>query len=65
MIFLFMSFLAAPTIISLLEDDCDTSMAYSLNEEEMQKEMKEIKAAPSRSCIYIPCTSKKTCYNNI
>ncbi|MFL9837500.1 hypothetical protein ABS768_08330 [Flavobacterium sp. ST-75] len=45
-IFLFLSFLATPTVISLLEDDTDISMVYSLNEEEIHKEIKEIKAGP-------------------
>lgn len=45
-LFLFLSFLAAPTIVSLLEDDADVSIVYSLTEEEIQKELKEVKAAP-------------------
>lgn len=43
LLFLFLSFLTAPTVISLVKDDADTSMVYSLNEEEIQKEIKEIK----------------------
>ena len=45
-LFLFLSFLAAPTIVSMLQDDADMSMVYSLTEEEIQKELKEVKAAP-------------------
>ena len=45
-LFLFLTFLAAPTIVSLLQDDADMSMVYSLTEEEIQKEIKEVKAAP-------------------
>jgi hypothetical protein len=45
-LFLFLSFLSAPTIVSLLQDDADISMAYNLNEEEIQKEIKEVKAGP-------------------
>ena len=41
-IFLFMTFLATPTIVGALESDSDTSMFYSLSEEEIQKEVKEI-----------------------
>lgn len=41
---LFLSFLAAPTVVSLLQDDADVSMVYSLTEEEIQKEIKEVKA---------------------
>jgi hypothetical protein len=44
-LFLFLSFLAAPTIVSMLQDDADMSMVYSLTEEEIQKEIKEVKAA--------------------
>lgn len=43
---LFLSFLSAPTIISLIENDTDMSIVYSLTEEEIQKEIKEIKAQP-------------------
>lgn len=43
LLFLFLSFLMAPTVISLVKDDADTSMAYSVTEEEIQKEIKEIK----------------------
>ncbi|MCO6146578.1 hypothetical protein [Flavobacterium sp. NRK1] len=46
-LFMFLSFLAVPTIVSLLQDDADMSMVYSLTEEEIQKEIKEVKAAPS------------------
>ncbi len=41
---LFLSFLAAPTVVSILEDEADISMVYSLTEEEIQKEVKEVKA---------------------
>jgi len=44
-LFLFLSFLAAPTVVSLMEDEADVSIAYSLNEEELQKELKEAKVA--------------------
>lgn len=45
-LFLFISFLAAPTIVSLVEDEADMSIVYSMTEEELQKEIKEVKAAP-------------------
>lgn len=60
-LFLFLTFLAAPTIVSLLQDDADISMVYSLTEEEIQKEIKEVKAAPStelRLALFMP--AKKT-----
>jgi hypothetical protein len=43
-LFLFLAFLSAPTLIALIAKDTDTSLCYSLNEEELQKDMKEIKA---------------------
>jgi len=44
-VFLFFTFLAAPTIVSLLQDeDTDVSNVYSITEEEIQKEIKEVKA---------------------
>ena len=45
---MFLSFLSAPTVISLIQDDADISMAYNLAEEEIQKEIKEVKAAPEK-----------------
>lgn len=45
-LFLFISFLAAPTVVSLVEDEADMSIVYSFTEEELQKEIKEVKAAP-------------------
>lgn len=46
LIFLFIAFLATPTIVSLIERKVNTSMFYSSSEEECphHKEMKEIKA---------------------
>lgn len=41
-LFLFVTFLATPTIIGLLEKDTDTSLVYSFSEEEVHKEIKEI-----------------------
>ncbi|MGV3460953.1 MAG: hypothetical protein ACO1N9_10945 [Flavobacterium sp.] len=47
-LFMFLSFLAAPTVVSLIDnDDADISMVYSLTEEELQKEIKEVKAHAS------------------
>lgn len=43
-VFLFITFLAAPTIVSILQDDdAETCIVYSLDEEEIQKDIKEIK----------------------
>ncbi|MFL9843751.1 hypothetical protein [Flavobacterium rhizosphaerae] len=43
MVFLFFAFLSAPTIVSLVqEEEDDISLVCDLNEEEMQKEIKEV-----------------------
>lgn len=43
-VFLFITFLAAPTIVSILEDDdTETCIVYSMDEEEIHKDIKEIK----------------------
>ena len=61
-LFMFMLFLAAPTIVSLLQDDADMSMVYSLTEEEIHKEIKEVKAAPSYTELHFAFfdSAKKT-----
>lgn len=43
-LFLFIAFLATPTIVGILESDSDTSVVYSFSEEEVHKEIKEIPA---------------------
>ena len=42
-LFIFISFLSVPTIVTLIEKNSDVSIFYSLAEEEIQKELKEIK----------------------
>jgi hypothetical protein len=41
---LFMIFLATPTVVSVIEKKLDTSIFFSFAEEEVHKEVKEIKA---------------------
>lgn len=41
-LFLFVAFLATPTVVGLIERDVDTAVAYTFSEEEIQKEVKEI-----------------------
>lgn len=53
-LFLFLTFLAAPTLVSLLQDDADMSIAYRCTEEEIQKEIKEVKAAPVYTELRLP-----------
>lgn len=59
-LFLFLSFLAAPTVVALMEDKADISMAYSLTEEEMQKELAEVKYSPSEFHYVLLSVTKKT-----
>lgn len=61
-LFLFVAFLSAPTLIALIEKDTDTSLCYSFNEEELQKDMKEIKADLNQELAfrfnYVPLIEK-------
>ena len=44
-LFIFISFLSTPTIVSLIEKKVDTDIFYSFSEEELiHKDLKEIKA---------------------
>ena len=45
-LFLFVSFLVMPTIVSVIQEDADCSIVYSFTEEEIQKEAKEVKLCP-------------------
>ena len=44
LLIVFISFLSTPTVIMLIEKNTDISLFYSLAEEEIHKELKEIKA---------------------
>lgn len=41
---LFVIFLSTPTVVSLIQKNTDTSLFYSFAEEEIHKELKEVKA---------------------
>lgn len=41
---LFVTFLSTPTIVTLIERNTDVSLFYTFSEEEIQKDLKEIKA---------------------
>lgn len=43
-LFVFVTFLSTPTIVTLIEKNTDISMFYSFAEEENHKDIKEIKA---------------------
>ena len=67
-ILLFLAFLSAPTIVSLMEDeDDDITVVYGFDEEEMQKEMKEVKICPQYwvyEPAFIPVIEKSTLINS-
>lgn len=44
MLFVFISFLSVPTIVTLIEKNTDISVFYSFAEEEITKHAKEVKA---------------------
>ena len=44
LIFLFIVFLSTPTLVTLIEKNTNVSLFYSLAEEEIHKELKEVKA---------------------
>ncbi|TDP60903.1 hypothetical protein [Flavobacterium dankookense] len=51
-LFLFVTFLSTPTVVSLIEKNYDVSMFYSFAEEETHKELKEVKAEIKQSFDY-------------
>lgn len=56
---MFMTFLSTPTVVGILSDDVDTSMIYSMCEEENHKEIKaEIKHLISE--VFFPVFTTKT-----
>lgn len=44
LLLVFVTFLATPTIVTLIKKSTDTSIFYSFAEEEIHKEIKEVKA---------------------
>jgi hypothetical protein len=67
-ILLFLAFLSAPTVVSLLNDeDDDITVVYGFDEEEMQKEMKEVKICPQHwvyEPAFMPVIKKSTLINS-
>jgi hypothetical protein len=58
---IFITFLSAPTIVSLIKHNCDTTVFYSMSEEEqVHKELKEIKAEIKFTTIDLFKISKLT-----
>ena len=52
LIFVFVVFLSTPTVVTLIQKNTDTSMIYSLAEEEIHKELKEVKAEVKQQFDY-------------
>ena len=44
LIFLFIAFLSAPSVVTLIKKNKNTSLFYSFAEEEIHKQIKEVKA---------------------
>ncbi len=71
LLLLFVTFLSTPTIITLIEKNTDVSIFYSFSEEEINKELKEIKAdlRHNQEFVFIDLsiftTSKIISQNNI
>lgn len=61
-LFIFISFLTLPTIVSLLQDEADISVVYSFTEEEIHKEIKEVIAGPENEFqfTFLTCIDKVT-----
>ncbi|WP_116788902.1 hypothetical protein [Flavobacterium psychrotrophum] len=62
-IVMFLAFLAAPTIVSLLHDeDTEVSVVCGFSEEEMHKEIKEVKMGPQwvYEAAFVPVIIKST-----
>ena len=63
-LFVFVTFLTTPTIVTLIEQNTDISMFYSFAEEENHKDLKEIKADLRLTCDY-PFMDTVGCQNSI
>ncbi|WP_395066186.1 hypothetical protein [Flavobacterium sp.] len=50
---LFITFLLTPTIVTLIEKSTDVSIFYSFSEEEIHKDLKEIKADLSHTYEFV------------
>lgn len=48
----FVLFLSTPTLVTLIEKNTDTSMFYSFSEDEIQKELKQVKAEVKKHFDY-------------
>ena len=63
-LFVFVTFLTTPTIVTLIEQNTDISMFYTFAEEENHKDLKEIKADLRLTFDY-PFMDTVVCQNSI
>lgn len=54
---IFVTFLSTPTVVTLIKKSVDISMFYSFAEEEIHKDLKEVKAL--KQCFDYPFTEAK------
>ncbi len=52
LLLVFVTFLSTPTVVTLIEKNSDISMFYSFAEEEIHKELKEVKAEVKQHFVY-------------
>lgn len=52
LLILFIAFISAPTVVALIKKSTNTSVIYSLTEEEIHKEVKEVKAEVKQNFDY-------------
>ncbi|MES2410824.1 MAG: hypothetical protein V4535_05200 [Bacteroidota bacterium] len=52
LLLVFVTFLSTPTVVTLIEKNSDISMFYSFAEEEIHKELKEVKAEVKQQFDY-------------
>jgi hypothetical protein len=55
---MFIAFLSTPTVVTLIKKSTDVSMFYSFAEEEIHKDLKEVKAI--KQCFDYPFTELET-----
>jgi hypothetical protein len=69
-LFLFVSFLSMPTIVTLIEKNTDSSIFYSFSEEDLHKDVKEIKANLKEEANFVifnwnPTPKAKIIFENV
>lgn len=58
LLILFIAFLLTPTVVTIIEKNTDVSMFYSFTEEEIHKDLKEIKCDLRKNFEYVFLTPK-------